>query len=435
MSIPPLIPITLPMTTPIQRLRLSAPVKVLLSLLLGAALGLLLTRFDKTLALQVAGVARPIGRLWLNALQMTVVPLVTALVIVGVNTASNAAASGRMARNALGVFIVLLVLSASFAALVTPALLGWVPHDDATMRTFRAALHAAETQGVAPGAAQWIASLIPSNVLAVASANAMLPLVVFAMFFGFALSRQEAARRERVLDIIRIVGDTMITIVRWVLWAAPLGVFALALVVCAEVGMSVLGVLGWYILLMCVVYILITLLLYVVALVAAREGLRRFAGALVPVQVIAGSTQSSLASLPAMIDSARNRLGYPAALTSLVLPMAVSLFRITSPAQYIAVASFIAWLYGIDISASQYSVAVLLAAAISMGSTGLPGQANFMTNNMPITQSLGLPVEPLGVLLAVDTIPDVFCTIGNTTGDMAATAIIAKRAGNDAGAE
>ncbi len=435
MSIPPLIPITLPMTTPIQRLRLSAPVKVLLSLLLGAALGLLLTRFDKTLALQVAGVARPIGRLWLNALQMTVVPLVTALVIVGVNTASNAAASGRMARNAIGVFIVLLVLSASFAALVTPALLGWVPHDDATMRTFRAALHAAETQGVAPGAAQWIASLIPSNVLAVASANAMLPLVVFAMFFGFALSRQEAARRERVLDIIRIVGDTMITIVRWVLWAAPLGVFALALVVCAEVGMSVLGVLGWYILLMCVVYILITLLLYVVALVAAREGLRRFAGALVPVQVIAGSTQSSLASLPAMIDSARNRLGYPAALTSLVLPMAVSLFRITSPAQYIAVASFIAWLYGIDISASQYSVAVLLAAAISMGSTGLPGQANFMTNNMPITQSLGLPVEPLGVLLAVDTIPDVFCTIGNTTGDMAATAIIAKRAGNDAGAE
>ena len=435
MSIPPLIPITLPMTTPIQRLRLSAPVKVLLSLLLGAALGLLLTRFDKTLALQVAGVARPIGRLWLNALQMTVVPLVTALVIVGVNTASNAAASGRMARNAIGVFIVLLVLSASFAALVTPALLGWVPHDDATMRTFRAALHAAETQGVAPGAAQWIASLIPSNVLAVASANAMLPLVVFAMFFGFALSRQEAARRERVLDIIRIVGDTMITIVRWVLWAAPLGVFALALVVCAEVGMSVLGVLGWYILLMCVVYILITLLLYVVALVAAREGLRRFASALVPVQVIAGSTQSSLASLPAMIDSARNRLGYPTALTSLVLPMAVSLFRVTSPAQYIAVASFIAWLYGIDISASQYSVAVLLAAAISMGSTGLPGQANFMTNNMPITQSLGLPVEPLGVLLAVDTIPDVFCTIGNTTGDMAATAIIAKRAGNDAGAE
>ncbi len=415
------------MTPTTQRFRLSAPVKVLISLLVGAVVGLSLTHHDPALALQVAEFARPIGRLWLNALQMTVVPLVTALVIVGVNTASNAAASGRTARNAILVFIVLLVAAASFSAVVTPALLGLVPHDSATMQTFRAALHAPETLSKAPSAAQWISSLIPSNVLAVASANAMLPLVVFAMFFGFALSRQDAERRDRILDIIRIIADTMITIVRWVLWAAPLGVFALVLVVCAEVGMSVLGILGYYILLMCVVYILITLLLYVVAVLAAREGLRRFAAALVPVQVIAGSTQSSLASLPAMIDSARNRLGYPTALTSLVLPMAVSLFRVTSPAQYIAVASFIAWLYGIDITFSQYAVAVLLAAAISMGSTGLPGQANFMTNNMPITQSLGLPVEPLGVLLAVDTIPDVFCTIGNTTGDMTATSIVARR--------
>jgi Na+/H+-dicarboxylate symporter len=420
------------MITPTRRFRLSAPVKVLLSLLAGAVVGLALTGIDKALALQVADVARPIGRLWLNALQMTVVPLVTALVIVGVNTASNAAASGRMARNAIGVFVVLLVGAAAFSAVVTPALLGLVPHDSATLLAFREALHAPETQSAPANAGQWIASLIPSNVLAVASANAMLPLVVFAMFFGFALSRQDAARRERVLDIVRIVGDTMITIVRWVLWAAPLGVFALVLVVCAEVGMSVLGVLGWYIVLMCVIYVLITLLLYVVALLAAREGLRRFAAALVPVQVIAGSTQSSLASLPAMIDSARNRLGYPAALTSLVLPMAVSLFRITSPAQYIAVASFIAWLYGIDITFSQYAVAVLLAAAISMGSTGLPGQANFMTNNMPITQSMGLPIEPLGVLLAVDTIPDVFCTIGNTTGDMTATSIVARHGGPQA---
>lgn len=415
-----------------RRFRLSAPIKVLLSLLAGAVVGLLLASQAPQLAQQVANVARPIGRLWLNALQMTVVPLVTALVIVGVNNASNAAASGRTARNALLVFVLLLVAAASFAAAVTPALLGLVPHDSATLQTFRAALHAPHPAAQLPDAGQWIAALIPSNVLAVASANMMLPLVVFAMFFGFALSRQPEERRERVLDIIRTVGDSMVTIVRWVLRAAPLGVFALVLVVCTEVGASVLGVLGWYILLMCVVYLLITLLLYLVAVLAAREGLRRFAMALLPVQAIAGSTQSSLASLPAMIDSARNRLGYPASLGALVLPMAVSLFRITSPAQYIAVASFIAWLYGIDLSFTQYAVAVLLAAAISMGSSGLPGQANFMTNNLPVTQSLGLPIEPLGVLLAVDTIPDVFCTIGNTTGDMTATAIIARHAPADA---
>jgi proton glutamate symport protein len=411
-----------------RRFTVSAPVKVLLALIIAAIIGLALTTHDQALALRVAEIFRPIGRLWLNALQMTVVPLVTALVIVGVNTASNAAASGRTARNAIIVFLILLVGSASFSALITPVLLDLVPRDAATIQTFRDALQSPATTATPASAAQWISGLIPSNALAAAASASMLPLVVFAMFFGFALSRQAPERRDRVIELIRIVADTMITVVRWVLWAAPLGVFSLVLVVCAEVGMSILGVLGYYILLMCVIYILITLLLYVVARFAAGEPFRRFAVALVPVQLIAGSTQSSLASLPSMIDSARNRLGYPPALTALVLPMAVSLFRITSPAQYIAVAAFIAWLYGIDVHVSQYAVAVLVAAAISMGSTGLPGQANFMTNNMPITQSLGLPVEPLGVLLAVDTIPDVFCTIGNATGGVTATGIVARHA-------
>lgn len=414
-----------------RRFRLSAPVKVLLGLIFGAVVGLSLSSWDQAFALQVAQWAKPVGRLWLNALQMTVVPLVTALVIMGVNNASNAASSGRAARNAIIVFGVLLVAAASFAAVATPALLSLIPNDQQTLETFRSALGGHASNAVAATPTQWIATVIPSNALAAAASSAMLPLVVFALFFGFALSRQEAERRERLLGLISIIADTMITIIRWVLWAAPLGVFALVLVVCAEVGISVLGVFGWYILVMCTVYILVTLLLYLVASLVARENLRRFAGALLPVQLIAGSTQSSLASLPSMIDSARNRLGYPAALTSLMLPMAVSLFRVTSPAQYIAVASFIAWLYGIDLGFSQYAVAVLLAAAISMGSTGLPGQANFLTNNLPVTQSLGLPVEPLGVLLAMDTIPDVFCTVGNVTGHMTATAVIARHeAGN-----
>ena len=412
-----------------SRFRLSAPLKVLLGLLLGAVIGLSLSSWNQPLALQIAEWAKPVGRLWLNALQMTVVPLVTALVIMGVNNASNAAASGRAARNAILVFGVLLVAAASFSAVATPALLSLIPNDAQTLETFRNALGGHHTDAVAATPTQWIATVFPSNALAAAASSAMLPLVVFALFFGFALSRQEAERRERLLGLISIIADTMITIIRWVLWAAPLGVFSLVLVVCAEVGISVLGVFGWYILVMCAVYILVTLLLYVVAALVARENLRRFARALLPVQLIAGSTQSSLASLPSMIDSARNRLGYPAALTSLMLPMAVSLFRVTSPAQYIAVASFIAWLYGVDLGFSQYAVAVLLAAAISMGSTGLPGQANFLTNNLPVTQSLGLPVEPLGVLLAMDTIPDVFCTVGNVTGHMTATAVIARHEG------
>jgi Na+/H+-dicarboxylate symporter len=254
----------------------------------------------------------------------------------------------------------------------------------------------------------------------------MLPLVVFALFFGFALTRIDPARRARLVELFQAIADTMIVIVRWLLWIAPLGVFALMFAVCAHVGVGMLGAVGYYIALQCTLYISVTLMLYLVA-AASGTPLRRFAAGVLPAQTIAASTQSSLASLPAMVDSARVRLGYPLEVASLVLPMAVSLFRITSPIQYIGVTAFVAWIYGIDLGAAQLAGCAALAVVISLGSVGLPGQVSFMATNMPVVQAAGLPVEPLGLLLAVDTIPDVFATLGNVTGDIAATGVVAGR--------
>ncbi|WP_337245141.1 cation:dicarboxylase symporter family transporter [Luteimonas sp. gir] len=411
------------------RFRLSMPARVLLALLAGAVIGLALAAWDPQIAVRTADIAQPIGTLWLHALQMTVVPLVAALVVVGVNAASDAAASGRTARLAMGTFVVMLALSATFAALAAPALLSLVPRDESQAALFRAAIGAPDVLPQAPAFGLWITSLIPSNAIAAAAASAMLPLVVFSMFFGFALTRLEAARRERMLELVRTIADAMIVVVRWVLVAAPLGVFALVLSVCAHVGLGVFAALGTYIALQCVLYVAITLLMYVIAVVVAGERPARFAAALLPVQAIAASTQSSLAALPVMVDSARSRLGYPLAVTSLVLPMAVSLFRIASPVQYLSVVSFIAWIYGIELGAGQLAIAVALAIVISMGSVGLPGQVSFMTNNLPVTQAVGLPVEPLGVLLAVDTLPDAFATVTNTTADVTATGVVARRSG------
>ena len=116
----------------------------------------------------------------------------------------------------------------------------------------------------------------------------------------------------------------------------------------------------------------------------------------------------------------------------LVLPMAVSLFRITSPIQYVSAAAFIAWAYGIDLTVAQLAAGAALAVVISMGSVGLPGQVSFMATNLPVTQAMGLPIDPLGILLAVDTIPDVFATVGNVTADLAATSVVARRASHPA---
>lgn len=406
---------------------MSTTTRVLLGLALGAVIGLGLALWDPAVAANVAGWVQPIGRLWLNALQMTVVPLVAALVVLGVNTASDAAASGRTARRAIMVFLVLLTLAAIYTAIAAPAFLSLLPRDETLVQSFRAALEPTSASTASAGFGDALAAIIPANAIAAAAQSAMLPLVVFALFFGFAITRIESERKARMLDFVQTIADVMIVIVRWVLWAAPLGVFALVLAVCAQVGVRMLGALAWYIVMQCTLYISVTLMLYLVARLFGGEPFKRFALAILPAQTIGFSTQSSLASLPAMLESARMRLGYPLQVTSLVLPMAVSLFRITSPIQYLGVAAFVAWIYGIDLGLAQYAAGIGLAVIVSMGSVGLPGQVSFMATNMPVTQAMGLPIEPLGVLLAVDTIPDMFSTVGNVSADLTATSVVAKR--------
>ncbi|SFR91481.1 Na+/H+-dicarboxylate symporter [Dyella sp. OK004] len=410
---------------------MSATTRVLIGLAAGAALGLTLDAWHPVTALRVADVAQPFGRLWLNALQMTVVPLVFALVIVGVNTATDAAASGRVARRAIVVFVVLLVAGALFAALAAPLLFALFPRSPALTEALGRAV--ATPVAVAPiGWAEWFNGIVPSNAIMAAAQSAMLPLVVFALFFGFALTRIELKRRALIVEFFQAVADAMIVVVRWVLWVAPLGVFALILAVCARAGLHMLGALGIYVLVECLLYLAVTAMMLPVALVWGGERVRRFIAALVPAQIVAASTQSSLASMPAMLESAGSRLGYPAHVTALVLPMAVSLFRLTSPVQYVTSACFIAWAFGMDLGVAQLVAGALLAVVISLGSVGLPGQVSFMATNLPVAQAMGVPVGPLGLMLAVDTLPDALATLGNVTADLTATSVVAKQSAADA---
>lgn len=405
--------------------------RVLCSLVAGALAGLALASWAPAWAAHAADLAQPIGHLWLNALQMTVVPLVLALVVVGVNTASDAAASGRIARRALVAIIAVLALGAAVAALLAPPLLALFPHNPALGAALSggAAQHA--PAGVAPGWADWFAGIVPSNALMAAAQSAMLPLVVFALFLGFALTRLPPTRRAMLVEFFQAIADAMIVIVRWVLWLAPLGVFALILAVCARAGLGMVRALGVYVLVEIMLYLTVTALMLPVAILWGGERLRRFVAALAPAQAVAASTQSSLASLPAMLESAEQRLGYPSQVTALVLPMAVSLCRLTSPVQYIASACFIAWATGTNVGAAQLAAAAALAVVISLGSVGLPGQVTFMATNLPVAQAMGVPLAPLGLMLAVDTLPDVFATLGNVTADLTVTSVVARQSRND----
>jgi Na+/H+-dicarboxylate symporter len=410
---------------------MSATTRVLSGLAAGALVGLALAAWAPAWAAHAADVAQPIGHLWLNALQMTVVPLVLALVVVGVNTASDAAASGRIARRTLVTIIVLLAGGAAVAALVAPPLFALFPHNPELGAVL--AGHAAQApSGAVPGWSHWFEDIVPSNALMAAAQSAMLPLVVFALFLGFALTRLQASRRALLVEFFQAVADAMIVIVRWVLWLAPLGVFALILAVCARAGVGMVRALGVYVLTEILLYLLVTALMLPVAVLWGGERLRRFVVALAPAQAVAASTQSSLASLPAMLESAEERLGYPPQVNALVLPMAVSLCRLTSPVQYVASACFIAWASGIDLSAAQLIAGAALAVVISLGSVGLPGQVTFMATNLPVAQAMGVPLGPLGLMLAVDTLPDVFATLGNVTADLTVNSVVVRQSRRDA---
>lgn len=409
---------------------MSPTTRVLSGLAAGALIGLVLAGWNETVALQVANVAQPIGKLWLNALQMTVVPLVLALVVVGVNTATDAAASGRIARRAIVVFIVILTGGAVFAGLAAPLVFSLFPHNPALVAALDHASMPAAAQ-VAPNWIDTLVAIVPNNAIMAAAQSAMLPLVVFALFLGFALTRITPARRALLMEFFQAIADAMIVIVRWVLWAAPLGVFALILSVCARSGLGMLSALGVYVLVECMLYLAVTVMMLPLAIAFGGERLRRFAAALVPAQVVAVSTQSSLASLPAMLESADLRLGYPKQVAALVLPMAVSLFRLTSPVQYMTSAVFIAWAYGIDLSTAQLLAGAMLAVVISLGSVGLPGQVTFIATNLPVAQAMGLPLSPLGLMLAVDTIPDALATLGNVTADLTAASLVTRQSRRD----
>jgi Na+/H+-dicarboxylate symporter len=216
----------------------------------------------------------------------------------------------------------------------------------------------------------------------------------------------------------------MILIVGWILALAPVGVFGLSLALGLETGFAAIGVLAHYVLVVSGVTVGVIAVAFLIGLFGAGLPAAVFARAVAPVQVIGASTQSSLASLPAMLSAALGPMQVSPRVAEFVLPLAVAVFRITSPVANLAVAAFVAHLHGLEPSLAQWAAALLVAFAVSVSTIGLPGQASFFASVAPICVALGVPVTVLPILLAVEVIPDVFRTIGNVTADLSVTGLI-----------
>ena len=389
----------------------------------GLALGLALG--GKTSLSLALDVANAVGNLWLRALQMTIVPLVVALLVTGVIQTVAAARAGAMARRILGMFLAILFLGAVMAALVMPALLAAFPIPQQAAGSLSGELAGAEA-GPVPGIAEFIASLVPTNIVSAAASDAMLPLIVFFSLFALAATRLPERARNPLSRLFESLSGALMVMIGWVLAAAPVGVFALALGVAAKSGTAAISTLAHYIVLVTLVGTVVMVAGILIALIGARLRPLAFGRAMLPVLAVAISTQSSLASLPAMLAACR-RLGVREANADFVLPLAVALFRATGPAMNLAVAIYVAKLSGVAITPAVLAAGVAVATLTTLGAVSLPGALSFVTSIGPIAIAMGVPVAPLALLVAVEMLPDIMRTLGNVVMDVAVAATVDRK--------
>ncbi|KHS43365.1 dicarboxylate/amino acid:cation symporter [Novosphingobium subterraneum] len=389
----------------------------------GLALGLSLAFLDPALLDPVLVVAQPVGTLWLNALRATIVPLVVSLLFTGIAQTVAAARAGALARRALLFFFAILAGGSAMAGLLIPAILSVFPMPTAAAAALRASVAQIHDKATVPGFGAFLQSLVPTNVLQSAATDQILPVILFTAVFGLAATRLAETQRRSLATFFEAVANAMLVVIGWVLLAAPLGVFCLSLSVAAQSGTSAIGALAHYVVVVTSAGTVIFLMAYAVAVFGARLRLGEFARAVLPAQALALSTQSSLATLPAMLTVCR-KLGVRDQTSDLVMPLAVALFRATGPAMNFAVAIYVAHWFGMPITPSMLVAGCVVATLTTLGAVSLPGAISFVTSIGPISIAMGIPVEPLAILVAVEVLPDLMRTLGNVTMDVAVTAAV-----------
>lgn len=362
----------------------------------------------------------PIGKLWTSALRAVAVPLSIMLLVTAVASAPSGKEFGRKSVAALLTFLALLVAGAVFTLALVPIYLS-------TVGTGVAALGSpASLEGGAFTLGDWLQSLIPTNIFEALAKGDLLQLSIIAVVFALALRTLPRERTKLVVDLFAVLRDVLLTIVRWLLVILPLGAFALAFVYASREGFSIAGAALHFVLLVCGLLFLFTILLHILATVIGQVKPQRFAISAWPSQLTAASTRSSIASLPALVESG-SKLGLSDSTSALVLPLSVSVFKNNRTISSTAKLLFIAAIFGISLAPGAVATFVLTVILLSFSSPGIPSGGGSVT--FPAYVAAGLPPEGVLLFEAVDQLTDVFKTITNVTADLVAALLVERFGG------
>jgi Na+/H+-dicarboxylate symporter len=408
-----------------------APVSVraiLLAVLLAVAVGTLGGMEAQLLGVRLHAVYAFIGDLFLNALKMLIVPLVVSAIISGISSIGDGTGLGR-----IGAKTLIYYLSTSLLAILTGLLFVNLiqPGVDSgiVLPTGETGAVAAAVEGRGMGdLAAILQRFFPPNIIAAAAEGQMLGLITFSLLFGLFMTRLEKGPGDVLRAFWQGVFEVMMRITDLVLRFAPLGVFALVAKVVAEAGLDAFRPLAGFmltVLLALAFHMLVTLPL-ILRFIAGVSPLRHYR-AMLPALLTAFSTASSAATMPVTMDCVERGAGVSNRTASFVLPLGATVNMDGTALFEGVVVLFIAQLYGVELGLLQQFIVLLLALLTSVGVAGIPA-ASLVAITL-ILSSLGLPLEAMGLIMAVDRLLDMSRTAVNVFSDSVGAVVIARSEG------
>lgn len=377
----------------------------------------------------LADAVSPFGTLWLNSLRMTVIPLVVTQLLASLVKAEDVVGLGVLGGRALVLFLLFLLSANLFTLGLTPLAFSFLGISAELGSAIpvgsmsAAQLPVSNEQVLNLG--DWLVGLVPPNPFQAAAEGQIVQVLLFTILFGAAAGRLPGETRSHLATTFKALAEAMMVLVRWVLWGTPVGVFALMLRMGLDTGFEAVGFLGAYLAILIGLLLLATVLLYPVAVLLGKVSPRDFAAGVFPAQTVAASTQSSLASLPALIDGGEERLRLPDSATGFVLPLCVSTFKQNQGISPLFKYLFLAHVFGIQLGIGDIATFIIVSMILSFSVAGVPrGGGGFRT--LPLYLAVGIPIEAYVIIEAVKTIPDVFMTLLNVTSDMTVATILSR---------
>ena len=416
-----------PMTADSARLSsgLSRTVAALLALAAGIALGIALHGSSDPRVERLVAVIAGAGQIWVTAIRLTVIPLIITLTLAAIVDGAGTGSVGAVGARTLLLSVVLLVGAGIVALIVTAPAVALFPVDADSAASLRAGSAPTPEVEETVRVADSVKSILPTNLFQAAAKGEILAILLFTVFFGLACTRLAPDRRQALGALFQGLADAMLVVVGWILRVLPFGVFALCLDFAYRSGIRSTGVIAFYIVLVSGVLLVATLLLYPTAAIFGRVSVLRFARAVAPAQLVAVSTRSSLASLPAMVRGARRHLPLPPTATGLVLPFCVTALKLDFAVAPVVVLLFLANVFRLRLSPWQIASFFVIQLILSFSAAGIPSMGSM--RSIPAYLAVGIPIEAIFIVNAVETIPDIFKTLLNVTGDMSAATILSRR--------